>query len=1121
MYLYYTDTAMVANNEINIGGNASTTYGIYVYYPRKVSVVNNTVYTVKAGTSGTNQAHYNYMASGYSSTVRNNIFVAFGGSTTQAFYFNASASTFASYKANYNVDYNDYYSTGYIGYVAGSNRATLGDWKTAITPLDSHSMNILPVFTNPNVDLSLSSHFDTLICPRWQSVGMDIRKSPRPQTTLMGAYTNVSEGLDLMLTQFSGWDNTVVPNQTQSINVTLFNWGSIPITKTTFNWSVNDELQTPVPWTANTSLDSAQQDICYVGTFPISEDVATYDVVVWIDSVNGQRDTIKWNNIIQTSAFLSPIAEFVAPFVPDTITSLSFEVNTLIRSWTGATKATPKIHFAATNGGNLTTYDSVTMTYNGNNIWRAIIPPQYYGTKVVYSLSLMDTLGNSITLTDSTYIRETEFIFHDTVLLSLSLEDPLNTNLCVPDSTSVSISLTNEGMVDYNFLWDTVILELEITTPEQVKRTASIPFTGRIDAGKSAIVELISGFPLAQLGTYNIKVWINDPKGRIYKDTIDYAYVSDKISLPIDVDFSNSLPPEFNVYGNNTPATWTITGADTVVKPFFGDSMFSFTGEKGAMCSFATRHINLTNAKYPSLSFWYFHDTVVSKDYTEVRITVDGGLTYNTLVLITKYDTAYGWKQYDINLPSYAVNKCVIFVFEAMEKSNGNVTQYIDRIRITAQQDITISEIIPPDLTICNLQNKDVRIVLRNLTTPVLNYAATPTIVSLEVKETGELLTDTLKSGSLSSFAFDTITFAKKLNFDKGTYNLKAIFFSESDTVRQNDTLKTSISVNPELTIRIHPESGETVNCLAGEIIVKPSVTIYNTGNMDLSNIELVLRIDTGEVVSSTYIILKDICMNAILVGDSISYTFNSAYTVPWNIRYYVQVHAWLQCDSVLANMTKAITECVDMKDLYMVAIDNPSAGKDTIGKTVHVTTTLSNRSDYDEFTDAKITVVVTNSQGVETARFTETKTVSSLTTTSHTFAQSYTVPNDSVYFLTVYTDAYDGYSYNDTLTVPRYTTDSITTGIKSIGVTNVFVLGQNIPNPANGTTRIDYTVPEAGEVLFHVHSISGQLLYSKTIEVSRGNQSIELNTSTFAAGIYFYSTEYKGERIVKRMSVR
>jgi hypothetical protein len=102
-----------------------------------------------------------------------------------------------------------------------------------------------------------------------------------------------------------------------------------------------------------------------------------------------------------------------------------------------------------------------------------------------------------------------------------------------------------------------------------------------------------------------------------------------------------------------------------------------------------------------------------------------------------------------------------------------------------------------------------------------------------------------------------------------------------------------------------------------------------------------------------------------------------------------------------------------------------------------------------------------------------------------------------------------------------RIKRETTTVGITSTEEMGGFTLGQNIPNPSNNATLINYSVPEAGEVVFHVHSISGQLLYSKTIEASRGNQSIELNTSTLAAGIYFYSMEYKGQRLVKRMSVK
>jgi hypothetical protein len=80
--------------------------------------------------------------------------------------------------------------------------------------------------------------------------------------------------------------------------------------------------------------------------------------------------------------------------------------------------------------------------------------------------------------------------------------------------------------------------------------------------------------------------------------------------------------------------------------------------------------------------------------------------------------------------------------------------------------------------------------------------------------------------------------------------------------------------------------------------------------------------------------------------------------------------------------------------------------------------------------------------------------------------------------------------------------------------------MSQNIPNPSNGTTRIDYSLPTDGEVSFYVYTISGQELFNKVVETTSGKHSIELNTTSLASGIYFYSMEFKGQRSVKRMSV-
>ncbi|MDR1459722.1 MAG: T9SS type A sorting domain-containing protein, partial [Bacteroidales bacterium] len=278
------------------------------------------------------------------------------------------------------------------------------------------------------------------------------------------------------------------------------------------------------------------------------------------------------------------------------------------------------------------------------------------------------------------------------------------------------------------------------------------------------------------------------------------------------------------------------------------------------------------------------------------------------------------------------------------------------------------------------------------------------------------------------------------------------------------------------------------------------------------------IQIDTGDNNPAVYALFRETYTGTILAGNSDTYTFASSYSVPWNAHYDVRVNASLNCDSALAHNTSMIPECVDVKDLRIVSIDNPTTGTiDNIGSSIQVRATINNRSDGDIFNSVVIGFVVTNSQGIQTASGRETlPAIGSSATVNHTFNTTYTVPADSVYYLTVFLDSYENYPANDTIRIKRETN----VGIETLEG-NMFSLGQNIPNPATNSTRIDYSIPESGEVIFYVQSVSGQLLYSKTIEAASGINSLDFNTNTLAAGIYIYSIEYKGQRLIKRMSVQ
>ncbi|MDE7149278.1 MAG: T9SS type A sorting domain-containing protein [Bacteroidales bacterium] len=65
-------------------------------------------------------------------------------------------------------------------------------------------------------------------------------------------------------------------------------------------------------------------------------------------------------------------------------------------------------------------------------------------------------------------------------------------------------------------------------------------------------------------------------------------------------------------------------------------------------------------------------------------------------------------------------------------------------------------------------------------------------------------------------------------------------------------------------------------------------------------------------------------------------------------------------------------------------------------------------------------------------------------------------------------------------------------------------------PNPAVETARLTWEAVE-GAVVLNVRSVSGQLLYSRSVE---GMTEAEINVAGFTPGMYFYTLERQGERL-------
>ena len=77
-----------------------------------------------------------------------------------------------------------------------------------------------------------------------------------------------------------------------------------------------------------------------------------------------------------------------------------------------------------------------------------------------------------------------------------------------------------------------------------------------------------------------------------------------------------------------------------------------------------------------------------------------------------------------------------------------------------------------------------------------------------------------------------------------------------------------------------------------------------------------------------------------------------------------------------------------------------------------------------------------------------------------------------------------------------------------------------NYPNPFNPTTTVEFTVPTDGMTTVKIYNILGQ----EVVTAFRGDvkagqyQHATFDGSKLSSGVYFYSIENNGQRMVKKM---
>ena len=82
-------------------------------------------------------------------------------------------------------------------------------------------------------------------------------------------------------------------------------------------------------------------------------------------------------------------------------------------------------------------------------------------------------------------------------------------------------------------------------------------------------------------------------------------------------------------------------------------------------------------------------------------------------------------------------------------------------------------------------------------------------------------------------------------------------------------------------------------------------------------------------------------------------------------------------------------------------------------------------------------------------------------------------------------------------------------------------ILGQNVPNPFNRTTQIEFTLPSRENTTLQVTDLNGQMIYQMSDMFDAGANTITIHASDIAgSGVYYYTLTTGTSKVTKRMVI-
>ena len=94
-------------------------------------------------------------------------------------------------------------------------------------------------------------------------------------------------------------------------------------------------------------------------------------------------------------------------------------------------------------------------------------------------------------------------------------------------------------------------------------------------------------------------------------------------------------------------------------------------------------------------------------------------------------------------------------------------------------------------------------------------------------------------------------------------------------------------------------------------------------------------------------------------------------------------------------------------------------------------------------------------------------------------------------------------------------------TGVNENPTIEGLALGQNVPNPFSNVSEIGYAIPENGQVKITITDLLGKVIATPVDgSVASGKHTFTVNSSDLGQGMYYYTLEYAGQSITRKMAV-